>query len=343
MVEDLHQTRVFRSAAPGNSMVTFSVPIRYAERGQDARRARPLGRGRRLRHPARRRQRRPDRLARRDPARRLEEGPACCSSIPEWPARPTAGRRLYRRGRLLVAPPSVRPVGGEATRSSPPVEPESTRTPSAASTPAMAGRLPARSSPAGQGDRRDTGWVVIVQGRDRRRGAPWSPRDRARTAERKWPGSGPRVARRDDARQLQPAAAAGPLEHLVLGLRLLAEAVDRDEAQGGRGVVLVALLVGGQLVPVEAVLALAADDRRRAPCRASSAPRPRRTAGSSDEGHQVLVQGAEPEAVVDQVGVRLADLRLEPERVLREREELDLAVRLVQDDGAPGPRRSRGT
>ena len=55
-----------------------------------------------------------------------------------------------------------------------------------------------------------------------------------------------------------------------------------------------------------------------------------------DEGHQVLVQGAEPEAVVDQVGIGLADVRLEPKRVLGERQELDLAVRLVEHDGGRG-------
>ena len=51
------------------------------------------------------------------------------------------------------------------------------------------------------------------------------------------------------------------------------------------------------------------------------------------EGHQVLVKLAEPEAVVDQVGVGLADQRLEPERLLREGQELELAMRLVQHDG----------
>ena len=44
------------------------------------------------------------------------------------------------------------------------------------------------------------------------------------------------------------------------------------------------------------------------------------------------MQGAEPEAVVDQVGILLADQGLEPEGVLGEGEELDLAMGLVQDD-----------
>ena len=57
--------------------------------------------------------------------------------------------------------------------------------------------------------------------------------------------------RRDDAGELEPVAAGG-LEHLVLGLGGLGQAVDLDEALGGRRVVLVALLVGGQLVAVEA-------------------------------------------------------------------------------------------
>src|SRR4051812_30718289 len=72
-------------------------------------------------------------------------------------------------------------------------------------------------------------------------------------------GSSRRV-RRDDAGQFEVAAAAGALEHLVLGLGGLRQAVDLDEALGGGGVVLVTFLVGGQLVAVEAVLALAADD-----------------------------------------------------------------------------------
>ena len=43
---------------------------------------------------------------------------------------------------------------------------------------------------------------------------------------------------------------------------------------------------------------------------------------------------AEPEAVVDQVGVGLADKGLEPERLLREGQELDLAVGLVEHEAA---------
>ena len=60
----------------------------------------------------------------------------------------------------------------------------------------------------------------------------------------------------------------GPLSIWCCGLGRLREAVDLDEALGGGGVVLVALLVGGQLVAVEAVLALAADDHARGPCTA---------------------------------------------------------------------------
>ena len=147
---------------------------------------------------------------------------------------------------------------------------------------------------------------------------------------------------RDDARQFEPAA-AGALEHLVLGLGGLREAVDLDEALGGRGVVLVAFLVGGQLVAVEAVLALAADDHGVALEELDPGDARDVLLVRDDEGHQVLVQGAEPEAVVDQVGVLLADEGLEPEGVLGEGEELDLAVGLVEDDRRRGPRRSRAT
>src|SRR4051812_23282165 len=48
-----------------------------------------------------------------------------------------------------------------------------------------------------------------------------------------------RAVGRDDARQFE-VLTAGALEHLVLGLGGLREAVDLDEALGGRGVVLVA-------------------------------------------------------------------------------------------------------
>src|SRR5271157_177471 len=67
-----------------------------------------------------------------------------------------------------------------------------------------------------------------------------------------------RFIRREDAGEFQPRAGLA-FEELVLGLRGLAQAVDLDEAQRRRHVVLVAFLVGGQLVTVEAALALAAD------------------------------------------------------------------------------------
>src|SRR5947209_6679780 len=55
--------------------------------------------------------------------------------------------------------------------------------------------------------------------------------------------------------------ALAALEQLLPRLRLLAEAVQADEALGGLVVELVAGLVGGQLFAVQAVLALAAHDR----------------------------------------------------------------------------------
>ena len=87
---------------------------------------------------------------------------------------------------------------------------------------------------------------------------------------------------------------------------------------------------------IEAVLALAADDLR--------VPLEELDPGGArdvllvrdDERHQVLVKLAEPEAVVDQVGIGLADQRLEPERFLGEGEELDLAMGLVEHDGGRG-------
>ena len=109
--------------------------------------------------------------------------------------------------------------------------------------------------------------------------------------------------------------------------------MDLDEALGGGCVVLVALFVRRQLVAIEAVLALAADDHRVALVELH--PRDARDVllVRDHERHQVLMQCAEPEAVVDQVGIRLADLGLEPEGVLGERQELQLAVGLVQENG----------
>src|SRR5690348_16676302 len=99
------------------------------------------------------------------------------------------------------------------------------------------------SSPSGRGAgaRREPGHSVTP------RTEPWRRRSPL-----------PRL-RRDDARELEVGPHA-PLEHLVLGLRGLRQAVDLDEPLRRRRVVLVPLLVGRQLVPVEAVLALAADD-----------------------------------------------------------------------------------
>ena len=72
----------------------------------------------------------------------------------------------------------------------------------------------------------------------------------------------------------------------------------------GRRVVLVAFFVGRQLVAVEAVLALAADDLR-VPLEELDPGGPRDILLVRDrERHQVLMELAEPEAVVDQVGSR---------------------------------------
>src|SRR5438874_1743581 len=61
-------------------------------------------------------------------------------------------------------------------------------------------------------------------------------------------------------KSLQVKALAA-LEQLLAGLRLLTQAVQPNEAAGGVVVELVAGFVGGQLFAVEAVFALAADDR----------------------------------------------------------------------------------
>src|SRR4051812_29806662 len=97
-------------------------------------------------------------------------------------------------------------------------------------------------------------------------GLPWRGRSKAKQMRRLRPiaralGSGGFLVRRrrDDAGQLERASAA-PLEHLMLGLGRLREAVNLDEPLRRRRVVLVPLLVGRKFVAVEAVLALSADD-----------------------------------------------------------------------------------
>ncbi len=97
-----------------------------------------------------------------------------------------------------------------------------------------------------------------------------------------------------------------------------------------RGIVLVALLVGGQLVPIQAVRALPADRHGVSLVQFDPTVPGDELLVRDREGHQVLVKLAEPEAVVDQVRIGLADLRLEPKRLLREGQELELAVRLVE-------------
>src|SRR5262249_5249313 len=118
------------------------------------------------------------------------------------------------------------------------------------------------------------------------------------------------------------AAAGRSAEKLMPRLRGLAKSVDLDEPQRGGGVILVAFFVGRELMPIQAVVALAADDLRVPLVELDSH-------GARDvllvrdcERHQVLVELAKPEAIVDQVGVGLTDLGLEPERLLRERQKL---------------------
>src|SRR3954454_24585014 len=53
--------------------------------------------------------------------------------------------------------------------------------------------------------------------------------------------------------------------------------------------------------------------------------------GRGDVGAQVARQGAEPEAVVDEPGQLVRDEPVEPERVARQRQSLEGAMRAVQD------------
>ena len=125
-------------------------------------------------------------------------------------------------------------------------------------------------------------------------------------------------------------------QELVLGLCGLSQPVDLDESQRGRGVILIPFLVGRQLMSVQAMLALAAHHLGM-PFEELEPHRARDILLIRDsEGHQVLMELTEPETVIDQVGVGLAHERLEPERFLRKREELEFTMGLVEHDGRRG-------
>src|SRR5262249_37299488 len=120
------------------------------------------------------------------------------------------------------------------------------------------------------------------------------------------------------------------------GLSRLPQAVDLDESERRRRIILISLLVGRQLVAIQAVIALASHHvgmsfEKLDPDGARYVLLVR-----DGEGHEILVELAEPETVVDQVGVRLAYEGLEAQRFSGECEKLQLAMGFVEDESGGG-------
>src|SRR5262249_7362674 len=97
-----------------------------------------------------------------------------------------------------------------------------------------------------------------------------------------------------------------------------------------------AFLVSCQLVAIETVVTLAADDLCVTLIQLHADRARTVLLVRKRKGHQVLVELAEPEAVVDQVRVGLTHVRFEAQRLLGKREEIQLAVSLVQQYGGRG-------
>ena len=144
---------------------------------------------------------------------------------------------------------------------------------------------------------------MIVEGRSARRGrvqvhaAPWWAADRA-------------VASRLDPQR---------------------EAEDLDEAHGARVVEGVALVVGRQVLVVQRERRAPPVDRGGTVIEADPDVAGDRPIGARDVAAQVAVEGAEPQAVVGELGDLVGDDAVEAERVLGEDEALQRAVRGVED------------
>src|SRR5947209_20422619 len=101
----------------------------------------------------------------------------------------------------------------------------------------------------------------------------------------------PRPLRPSQPGQIEPLAA---LEQLLPGLRLLAQAMNLDEALGGGLIVVAALVVGRELLAVQSLVALAADHRRLAFEQLHSRQAADEALVARHEGEQILVKATEP-------------------------------------------------
>src|SRR5262245_55579088 len=98
---------------------------------------------------------------------------------------------------------------------------------------------------------------------------------------------------------------------------------------------LIARLVGGQLLAVQTVVALAADHRHFSLQQLHPHYTVYKSLTACDEAREIIVQSAEPQSIVDQIGVFLRDQGLEALLLLAETQRFQLAVRIVQDE-CPG-------
>src|SRR5437763_43271 len=105
--------------------------------------------------------------------------------------------------------------------------------------------------------------------------------------------------------------ALASLEELLLRLRLLTEAPQADEAAGGLVVEQVAAFVSRQPLAVQAVLALAADDGGFALEQGDADETTDEPLTAQHELEEVLVESAEPQSIINDVGILLRDQRLE--------------------------------
>src|SRR6478735_474289 len=127
----------------------------------------------------------------------------------------------------------------------------------------------------------------------------------------------------------------GPAELLVpLRGDLRRHAPDLDEALRERLVVLVALVVGGEVVVVERGLAATAVHDGATAVHRHPDVTGDVLLGLEQERVEGVLQRREPEPVVDQLAPALLDLALEPREVALDGDVLELLVRRDERDGA---------
>src|SRR5262245_50611658 len=119
------------------------------------------------------------------------------------------------------------------------------------------------------------------------------------------PPTGRRKRRLFRSRQARQVEALAPLEQLLRSLRLLTQTPKANKPLGGVVVELIAALVRRQFLAVQAVLALAADDRRLALEELDANQPAHETLVAHHELEQVLVKTTEPQSIIYYVCILL--------------------------------------